>query len=244
MTQPRRKFALVTGGTRGIGAAIARKLKSDGMNVAALYVGDENAALAFKTHSSIDIAKADVTDYAATEAAIKELTDKYGPVDVLVNNAGITRDGFLHKMDPKDWGDVINTNLTSCFNLARIVVPTMREQGYGRIVSISSINGLKGQLGQTNYSAAKAGIIGFSKALALENVTKGITVNVVAPGYIETDMTMAMGPDIVKAITAQIPMGHMGKPEDIADLVAFLASDSASYITGATFSANGGQYMQ
>ena len=244
MTQPRKKFALVTGGTRGIGAAICRKLKTDGFNVAALYVGDEEAAGQFKSHSSIDIAKADVTDYAATEAAILELEKKYGPVDVLVNNAGITRDGFLHKMDPQNWHDVINTNLSSCFNLARIVVPGMREREYGRIISISSINGLKGQMGQTNYSAAKAGIIGFSKALAQENVTKGITVNVVAPGYIETDMTMAMGEKVIQSIVSQIPMGHMGKPEDIADLVAFLASDSASYVTGATFSANGGQYMQ
>lgn len=243
MTEQRRKFAIVTGGTRGIGAAIARKLKTDGFNVATLYVGDEEAANAFKQHSSIDIAKADVTDYAVCEAAIAELEKKYGPVDVLINNAGITRDGFLHKMNPEDWHAVINTNLSSCFNLARIIVPGMRERGYGRIVSISSINGLKGQVGQTNYSAAKAGILGFTKALALENVTKGITVNAVCPGYIETDMTMAMGQKIVDAITAQIPMGHMGKPEDIADLVAFIVSDAAGYITGATFSANGGQYM-
>ena len=236
------KVAIVTGGTRGIGRAISDKLMADGLKVAALYHGNEEAAESLRKAGGMAV-KADVASFAACEAAVAEVEKALGPVDVLVNNAGITRDGFLHKMSEENWKAVIETNLNSLFNMSKAVVTGMRERGYGRIVNISSINGQKGQLGQTNYSAAKAGVIGFTKALAYEGAAKGITVNVVCPGYIATDMTKAMPEKVLESIIGGIPVGRMGEPEEIAALVAFLASEGAGFITGATFSANGGQYM-
>jgi acetoacetyl-CoA reductase len=236
--------AIVTGGTRGIGLAISETLTADGIKVAALYHGNEESAESFRKKHARSIAiKADVTDYAACETAVKEIESKLGPVTILVNNAGITKDGVLHKMDPANWHSVIETNLTSCFHMCRAVVGGMRDRNFGRIVNISSINGQKGQFGQTNYSAAKAGMIGFTKALALENAAKGITVNAICPGYIETDMTAQMRPEVLESIVRQIPVARMGQPGEIAALVAFLASDKAAFITGSSLSANGGQYM-
>lgn len=238
-----KRTAIVTGGTRGLGAAAAKALLAAGCNVIALYIGRVDEAQAFKKETGIDVYKCDVSHFAEVQEVIATLEKKYGHCDILVNNAGITRDGFLHKMERKQWDDVININLSSSFNTCRAVVPGMRERGWGRIINISSINGQKGQFGQTNYSAAKAGLIGFTKALAQENANKGITVNVIAPGYIMTEMTGAMQPEILEGIRKGIPMGHLGQPEDIADMVAYLASDKAKFITGATFSVNGGQYM-
>ncbi len=235
--------AIVTGGTRGIGLAISKALIADGMKVAAVYHANEEAAQAFHDETGGMAVKFDVADYEASERAFAEIERELGPVTALVNNAGITRDGVLHKMDPKNWHEVIETNLTSCFNMCRVVIGSMRERNFGRIVNISSINGQKGQFGQTNYSAAKAGIIGFTKALALEGAGKGITVNAICPGYIETDMTAAIRPEVLESIIKQIPVGRMGKPEEIAALVSFLVSEKGAYITGATLSANGGQYM-
>ncbi|HBH26785.1 MAG TPA: beta-ketoacyl-ACP reductase [Rhodospirillaceae bacterium] len=236
------KVAIVTGGTRGIGLAISHALMKAGTKVAALYHGNEEAAEAFRKEGGMAL-KADVGNFSACEAAVAEVEKALGPVDVLVNNAGITRDGFLHKMSEENWKAVIEANLNSLFNMSKAVVTGMRDRKYGRIVNISSINGQKGQLGQTNYSAAKAGVIGFTKALAAEGAAKGITVNVVCPGYIATDMTKAMPEKVLESIVAGIPVGRMGEPEEIADLVAFLASPGAGFITGATFAANGGQYM-
>ncbi len=237
------KIAVVTGGTRGIGAAIALKLIADGYKVAATYQGNDDAAKKFHEATGASVYKFDVADYEACAEAIASIEQDLGPIGVLVNNAGITRDGMLHKMDPKAWRDVVDTNLTSCFNLCRSVITGMRERSAGRIINISSINGQKGQLGQTNYSAAKAGMIGFTKALALESASKGITVNVICPGYIETEMTGAMKQEVLDGIIRQIPVARMGRPQEIADVVAFLASESAAFITGATIAANGGQYM-
>lgn len=237
------KVALVTGGSRGIGATISKQLKSSGFTVAAIYAGNDDAAVAFKKETGINVFKINVSDFAAVERGVADIVKQLGPVEVLVNNAGITRDGFLHKMTPDQWHEVIDTNLSSCFNMCRVTVPAMREKGWGRIINISSINGQKGQMGQTNYSAAKAGIIGFTKALALENATKGITVNAICPGYIETEMTGKMNPDVLKSIVAQIPVGRLGQPAEIARTVAFLAADDASFITGATLSVNGGHFM-
>lgn len=235
--------AVVSGGTRGIGLSIAKALKEGGFKVAALYHGNEAAAEAFRKETGGMAMKCDVADYTACERAIHEIEGALGSVAVLVNNAGITRDGVLHKMAPEVWHEVIETNLTSCFNLCRVIVPGMRERSFGRIVNISSINGQKGQFGQTNYSAAKAGMIGFTKALALENAAKGITVNAVCPGYIETDMTSQMRPEVLESIIRQIPAARMGQPDEIAALVAFLASEKAAFINGSTLTANGGQYM-
>lgn len=235
--------ALVTGGTRGIGRAIAQALLESGLTVAAVYHGNEEAAKLFEAETGGKAFKADVARYAECETLVSTVESSLGPVRVLVNNAGITRDGVLHKMPEENWHAVIETNLTSCYNMCRAVVPPMRERGYGRIVNISSINGLKGQFGQTNYSAAKAGMLGFTKALALESAAKGITVNAICPGYIQTDMTAAMRQEVLDSIVKQIPVARMGRPEEIAALVAFLASDKAAFITGATLSANGGQYM-
>lgn len=237
------RVAVVTGGTRGIGAAISKSLIESGFKVAATYHGNDAAATAFKAETGVHVYKFDVSDYAACAAGIAAIQADLGPIDVLVNNAGITRDSMLHKMQPEAWSQVIETNLTSCFNMCQLVVTGMRERAFGRIINISSINGQKGQLGQTNYSAAKAGMIGFTKALALEGASKGITVNAICPGYIETDMTGAMKQEVLDAIIRSIPVARMGKPQDIADLVVFLASDKASFITGATIAANGGQYM-
>ncbi len=237
------RVAVVTGGTRGIGAAISKALKAAGYAVAAVYHGNEDAAHKFMAETGIVCFKFDVSDEAAVEAGIKQITETLGPVDILINNAGITRDGFLHKMSAESWHAVMNTNLTSCFLLSRAVIVGMRERGFGRIINISSINGQKGQLGQTNYSAAKAGMIGFTKALAQENASKGITVNAIAPGYIATDMVAAMDQAVLQKIVAQIPVGRLGKPEDIARAVVFLAADEAGWMTGSTLTLNGGQYF-
>jgi acetoacetyl-CoA reductase len=237
------KVAVVTGGTRGIGLDIGRALISDGYKVIGTYHGNEDAARKAQDEAGIIPIKFDVADFAACQTAVQDIVARYGAIHVLVNNAGITKDGFLHKMTSDQWHAVIETNLTSCFNMCRAVVPGMRDQSAGRIINISSINGQKGQMGQTNYSAAKAGMIGFTKALALENASKGITVNAICPGYIATDMTADMNPDVLGSIIKQIPVARMGKPSEIAAIVAFLATEKAGFITGATITANGGQYM-
>jgi acetoacetyl-CoA reductase len=237
------KVAVITGGTRGIGAAISEALRKAGYKVAATYHGNEAAAQDFTNKTGVPHFKFDVADYAACQEGLAKIQSALGPVDVLVNNAGITRDAFLHKMTAPQWNEVIRTNLDSVFNMSRLVIEGMRERGFGRIISIGSINGQAGQAGQTNYSAAKAALIGFSKALAQESAAKGITVNVVAPGYIDTDMVRAVPPEVLDKIIARIPARRLGKPEEIARLVTFLASEDAAFITGATFSANGGQYM-
>src|SRR5499425_389137 len=238
------RVALVTGGTRGIGAAISKALKASGYKVAASYAGNDAAAEKFKAETGINVYKWDVSSFDACAAGVKQVEADLGPVDVMVNNAGITRDTQLHRMKPEQWTEVINTNLGSLFNMCRNVIEGMRERKFGRIINISSINGQKGQLGQTNYSAAKAGEIGFTKALAQENARSGITVNAIAPGYINTEMVQAVPKDVLeKSILPQIPIGRLGEPEEIARCVVFLASDEAGLITGATLSANGGQYM-
>lgn len=237
------KLTVVTGGTRGIGAAISKALLAKGYKVVATYHGNDEAAHAFRDQTGADVAKFDVADFAACAEAIKTIEDQYGAIAVLVNNAGITKDGMLHKMPEDAWHAVIETNLTSCFNMCRAVIGGMRERCYGRIVNISSINGQKGQLGQVNYSAAKAGMIGFTKALALESASKGITVNAICPGYIATEMTSAMKPEVLEGIIRHIPAARMGKPEEIAAMVAFLVSEDAAFINGATMTVNGGQYM-
>ncbi len=239
------KIALVTGGTRGIGAAIAKKLKEDAYTVVSSYVGNTEKAEEFTKNTGIKTYKFDAGYFESCQKAVQEIENDLGSnIDIIVNNAGITRDKFFHKMAPEDWSAVINTNLNSMFNITRSVIEKMRANKFGRIISISSINGLKGQVGQSNYSAAKAGIIGFSKAVALENANKGITVNVVAPGYIGTDMVKKIDPKILETIVSQIPTGRLGEPDEIGSLVSYLASDKASFITGATLSINGGQYMQ
>ena len=235
--------AIVTGGTRGIGYAITQALSQQGYSVAAIYNSNTDAARQCADATGAYVYQFDVGDFQACADHIAGIENELGAVDVLINNAGITRDGTLHKMAENDWHDVINTNLNACFNLCRHVVPNMRARGYGRIVNVSSINGQKGQFGQTNYAAAKAGILGLTKSLALENAGKGVTVNAVCPGYVDTDMTAAMRDDVRKSIVDQIPVGRLGTPQEIADAVAFLASEKASFITGATLSANGGQYM-
>ena len=238
------RVALVTGGTRGIGAAISMALKDAGYTVAASYGGNDEAAAKFKEATGINVYKWDVGDFDACVEGVKKVEADLGPIDVLVNNAGITRDTTLHKMDAGKWADVIRTNLDSAYNLTRSVIEGMRERGFGRIVNISSINGLKGQLGQSNYAAAKAGLIGFTKSVAQENARKGVTANVVAPGYIGTDMVRAVPEKVLEQIVAQIPVGRLGEPEEVAKCVLFLAADDAGFITGSTISVNGGQYMQ
>jgi len=238
------RVALVTGGTRGIGKAISLALKADGHTVVASYAGNDEAANAFTKETGIAIYKFDVGSFEACTDVMAQITRDVGAIEILVNNAGITRDKPLHKMDREHWDAVINTNLSSLFNTCRTVIEGMREQGFGRIVNISSINGQKGQFGQTNYSAAKAGEIGFTKSLALETAAKGITVNAIAPGYIGTEMVMAVPEKILnEVIIPQIPVGRLGQPEEIARCVSFLASDEAGFITGSTLSANGGQYL-
>jgi len=237
------KVAVVTGGTRGIGRAISIALKDEGYQVAANYAGNSEAAEAFKAETGIAVFKFDVGDYAACEKGIAAIEEAIGPVGVLVNNAGITRDAMLHRMSPQAWDEVLRVDLTSVFNMSRLVIEGMREREYGRIISISSINGQKGQMGQTNYSAAKAGIIGFTKALAQESARKGITVNCIAPGYINTDMVAAVPQKALDGIIASIPVGRLGTGEEIAHCVAFLADDKASFVTGATITANGAQYI-
>ncbi len=237
------RVALVTGGTRGIGAAISRALAAEGHRVAASYHGNEEAARRFREETGIPAYRFDVGDFEACREAVARIEAELGPVDILVNNAGITRDVTFHRMTPEQWRAVIRTNLDSLFNVTRQVIEGMRARGWGRIVNISSINGQKGQFGQTNYSAAKAGVLGFTKALALENAGKGITVNAVAPGYIATDMVMAVREDVRQRIVAQIPVGRLGTPEEVARCVVFLVSEEAGFITGATLTVNGGQYM-
>jgi acetoacetyl-CoA reductase len=238
------RVALVTGGTRGIGAAIAKALKAAGYKVGANYGGNDDAAIKFKTETSIPVFRWDVSSYDSCVEGLKKVEADLGPVDILVNNAGITRDGMFHKMTPEQWGSVINTNLNSLFNMCRPVIEGMRERNFGRIVNISSINGQKGQMGQCNYSAAKAGEIGFTKALAQENAKKGITVNAICPGYIGTEMVRAVPKDVLeKNIIPQIPVGRLGEPEEVARCVVFLASDDAGFITGSTLTVNGAQYL-
>src|SRR5688572_15563998 len=238
------RVALVTGGSRGIGAAISKALKGAGYAVAASYAGNDEAANKFKGETGIPVFKWDVGDFDACAAGVKKVEAEIGPVDVLVNNAGITRDGFFHRMSKEQWSAVIRTNLDSLFNMTRPVIEGMRSRNFGRIIVISSINGQKGQMGQVNYSAAKAGDLGFTKALAQENARKGITVNAICPGYIATEMVLAVPKDVLeKNIIPQIPAGRLGQPEEIARCVVFLAGDEAGFITGATISANGGQYM-
>ncbi len=237
------KIAVVTGGTRGIGLSITKALIADGYQVAALYHGNEEAARKCASETGAKVFKADVADFAQCQRVIAEIEQSMGPVSTLVNNAGITKDGMLHKMPEDNWHAVMETNLTSCFNMCRAVIEGMRARQFGRIINISSINGQKGQLGQCNYSAAKAGMLGFTRALALESAAKGITVNAICPGYIATDMTSAMPQEVLDSIIRQIPAARMGKPEEIADMVTFLASDKAAFITGSTMTVNGGQYM-
>ncbi|HEY4125034.1 MAG TPA: acetoacetyl-CoA reductase [Rhizomicrobium sp.] len=237
------RVALVTGGTRGIGAAISIGLKNAGYTVAANYGGNDEAANKFKAETGIAVFKWDVGNFESCAAGIKDVEGSLGPVDVLVNNAGITRDAMLHKMTAQQWREVVDVNLDSMFNMCRNVIDGMRDRSHGRIVNISSINGQKGQMGQTNYSAAKAGIIGFTKALAQETAKKGITVNVICPGYIDTEMVQAVPPKVLESIIATIPVGRLGKADEIAKMTAFLASDDAAFITGATMTVNGAQYI-
>ena len=238
------RVAVVTGGTRGIGAAISKALAAKGYSVAANYAGNDDAANRFKAETGIPVYKFDVSDADACAANLKQIETDVGPIDVLVNNAGITRDGFFQKMTLDQWRAVLTTNLDSMFTMTRPVIDGMRARNFGRIINISSVNGQKGQMGQTNYSAAKAGVIGFSKALAQENATKGITVNVIAPGYVSTEMVQAVPEEVLKAkILPQIPAGRLGQAEEIAAAVVYLASDEAAWITGSTLTINGGQYM-
>ena len=237
------RVAFVTGGTRGIGRAICERLKADGIKVAAGYSGNVEAAEACARELGIMVVKGNVGNFADCKTACDAVTAELGPIDILVNNAGITRDGVFHRMTSEQWSEVIRVNMDSLFNMTRQVIEGMREREWGRIINISSINGQKGQIGQTNYSAAKAGVIGFTKALALENAKKGVTVNCVAPGYIDTEMVQAVPAKVLEGIIAQIPAGRLGSGEEIADTVSFLAGERAAYVTGTTLSLNGGQYL-
>jgi acetoacetyl-CoA reductase len=237
------RVALVTGGTRGIGKAISARLKADGFVVAANYAGNSEAAEATAKELGIKVYKWDVGDEAQCAEGIAKVVAECGPVDVLVNNAGITRDGLFHKMSAEKWRDVIRVDLDSLFFMTRPVIEGMRERGFGRVINISSINGQKGQVGQVNYSTAKSGMIGFTKALAQEGASKGVTVNCICPGYIDTDMVAAVPEDVLKKIIATIPVGRLGKAEEIAHAVSFLASDQCGFMTGATITMNGAQYI-
>ena len=238
------RVALVTGGSRGIGAAVSKGLKAAGYTVAANYAGNDEAAERFKAETGIPVFKWSVADYDACAAGIKQVEAELGPVEVLVNNAGITRDAMFHRMSPEQWQEVISTNLNGIFNMTHPIWPGMRDRKFGRIVNISSVNGQKGQAGQVNYSAAKAGDIGFTKALAQEGARAGITVNAICPGYIGTEMVRAIDAKVLaERILPQIPVGRLGEPEEIARCVVFLASEEAGFITGSTISANGGQYL-
>ena len=238
------RVAIVTGGTRGIGEGISMALKAKGYRVAATYAGNDTAAQQFQIKTGIPIFKFDVGDYAGCEKGVAQIARNLGPVDVLVHNAGITRDVALHRMTPAQWSEVIRTNLDSAFNMSRLVIEGMRARNFGRIISISSINGRKGQFGQANYSAAKAGLVGFSKAIALEGAAKGVTCNVIAPGYINTEMVAAVPKEVLESkILPMIPVGRLGTAAEVARCVVFLAADDAGFITGACFDANGGQYM-
>ncbi len=237
-------LALVTGGIRGIGGAISRKLHKKGYRVIANFCKQETIAQKFQEETGINVMRFDVSDYEACKNAVSEIERNYGEsISVLVNNAGITKDAMLHRMSPEDWNAVIDTNLTSCFNMCRAVINQMRDQNYGRIVSISSVNAQAGQAGQTNYSAAKAGIIGFTKALARESATKNITVNAIAPGYIMTEMVSKMPSDVLEKIVSMIPIKRLGNTEEVARAVAFLVAEGAGFITGETLAVNGGHNM-
>ena len=237
------RVAIVTGGTRGIGAAISSGLKEAGHTVAASYAGNDEAAKAFNDATGIATYKWDVSNFQACADGVAKVEADLGPVDIVVNNAGITRDGVMHRMEEDQWSAVISTNLDSCFNMSRAVIEGMRERNFGRIVNISSINGQKGQMGQVNYSAAKAGVIGFTKALAQEGARKGITVNCICPGYINTDMVAAVPEKVLETIIAGIPVGRLGEASEIADAVVYLARDEAAFVTGSVLTINGGQYM-
>jgi acetoacetyl-CoA reductase len=238
------RVAVVSGGTRGIGAAIGKALQMAGYTVAANYAGNEEAAGKFKAETGIAVYKWDVSNYKACAEGLTKIYHEIGPVDILINNAGITRDTMFHKMTPEQWHEVINTNLNSLFNMTRPVIEGMRQRGFGRIVNISSINGQKGQVGQTNYTASKSGGTGFTKSLAQENAGKGITVNTVCPGYIATDMVKAVPAEVLeKSVLPHIPVRRLGEPEEVARCVVFLVSEESGFITGSTLSVNGGQYM-
>ena len=237
------RVAVVTGGTRGIGGMVSERLKDRGYQVAAIYGGNDEAAQKFKKETGIPVYKVDVSDFDACQKGVAQIEKDLGPVEILVNNAGITRDGTLHRMSHENWQAVIDTNLGSCFNMCRSVIEGMRGRKFGRIVNIGSINGQAGQYGQVNYAAAKSGIHGFTKALAQEGAAQGITVNAIAPGYVDTDMVRAVPPDILEKIIQKIPMGRLGRGEDIARGVLFLVADEADFITGSTLSINGGQHM-
>jgi acetoacetyl-CoA reductase len=237
------QIALVTGGTRGLGRATSIALQQAGHSVVAVYHSNDAQAERFHAETDIPVYRWDISDFEACGSGVERVEHDRGPIGVLVNNGGVTRDAALHKMSPAQWQEVLRTNLDSHFNMCRHVIEGMRERRYGRIVNISSINGEKGQFGQTNYAASKAGILGFTRALALESAARGITVNAIAPGYCDTDMVAAVQPEVMKAIVAAIPVGRLGRAEDIARLVVFLAREDNDYITGATFSANGGQYL-
>jgi acetoacetyl-CoA reductase len=238
------RVALVTGGSRGIGAAISTGLKAAGYTVAANYAGNDEAAAAFTKATGIPCYKWSVADYDACAAGVAQVEGAHGPVEILVNNAGITRDAMFHKMTPQQWKEVIDTNLSGLFNMTHPVWSGMRDRKFGRVISISSINGQKGQAGQANYSASKAGDLGFTKALAQEGARAGITVNAVCPGYIGTEMVRAIDEKVLaERIIPQIPVGRLGEPDEIARIVTFLASDDAGFITGSTISANGGQFV-
>jgi acetoacetyl-CoA reductase len=237
------RVAVVTGGTRGIGEAVAVALKNAGYKVAANYAGNDQAAEEFSARTGIPTYKFDVADFDACKKGIAAIESDLGPVDVLINNAGITRDGVMHRMTYDQWEKVIHTNLSSCFNMCRNVIDGMRERGFGRIVNIGSINGQAGQYGQVNYAAAKSGIHGFTKALAQESAAKGITVNAIAPGYIDTDMVRAVPANVLEKIVARIPVGRLGRASEIANAVLFLVNDDNGFMTGSTLSINGGQHM-
>jgi acetoacetyl-CoA reductase len=238
------RIALVTGGTRGIGRAVSEALKAAGYRVAANYGGNDEAANAFKDETGIPVYKFDVGDFDACTAAVAKIADDLGPIEILVNNAGITRDATLHRMTREQWSEVMSTNVDSLFNLTRNVIEGMRERGFGRVINISSINGQKGQVGQANYSAAKAAVIGFTKAVAQENAPKGVTVNAIAPGYIGTEMVLAVPEEFLKEkVIPLIPVGRLGEPAEVARCVVFLAADDSAFVTGATMTVNGGQYL-
>ncbi len=237
------RVAVVTGGTRGIGAAISTSLKEAGYIVAANYAGNDERARKFSAATGISIFKFDVSDFEQCQSGIQQISESLGAVEVLVNNAGITRDGTMHKMTFDQWDAVIQTNLSSCFNMCRAVIEGMRDRGFGRIVNIGSVNGQAGQYGQVNYAAAKSGIHGFTKALAKEGAAKNITVNAIAPGYVNTDMVKAVPAKVLEKIIATIPVGRLGEAEDIARGVKFLVADEAGFVTGSTIDINGGQHM-
>jgi acetoacetyl-CoA reductase len=237
------RVALVTGGTRGIGAEICRALQKAGRTVVATYVGNDQAATTFSQETGISVYKFDVSNFDECKEAVKKITAEVGPIEILVNNAGITRDGTLQKMDREMWDAVIDTNLGSCYNMCKLIFPDMREKKFGRVVNVGSVNGQAGQYGQVNYAAAKSGIHGFTKALALEAARFGVTVNAIAPGYVDTEMVRAVPADVLQKIIARIPVGRLGTPADIARGVVFLTADDSDFVTGATLSINGGQHM-